>query len=145
MQALTLRTTAIFRASVIQAAGRIDQFRRTADNPCVIYILANVIMDRPVQSIRPWSSVRPGRGQREIVTGRVALGRRGMHTLHKDIYGSERSADSARWREDGTMARKRARVLGIIALDSVPWFSAIAQAAGQGHKGRGVHFPGWWR
>jgi hypothetical protein len=124
----------IFRSSVIQAAGRVGQFERTAENPCAIYIMANVVMDRPVQSIRFWSSVRPGPGQRETVTGQVACGRRGMRTLHPNIYSSERSADSHRYREDGDIARKRARVLAIIASDTVPWFSAMAQAAGQGHK-----------
>ena len=124
----------IFRASVIQAAGRIDQFRRSLDNTCVTYILANVIMDRPMTSIRLWSQVKPGRGQSEIAAGRVAFGRVWMHILNPGIYGTVREADTTRWREDGTMARKRERVLRIIALDSVPWFSGRGQAAGQGQK-----------
>ena len=36
----------IFAASVIQATGRIDQFRRTAADTCVVYVMANVILDR---------------------------------------------------------------------------------------------------
>ena len=130
----------IFRASVIQASGRIDQFRRSLDNTCVTYIMANVIMDRPMTSIRPWLSVRPGRGQTMITTGRVATSRVGMRILHPDLYSSERAADSARWREDQTIPNMIERTRKVVALDGPAWLMARWQAHGQGQRPQAVLF-----
>ena len=123
----------IFAPSVVQAAGRVGQFHRTPDNTCVTYIV-NVIMDRPMTSIRPWEAVRPGpgaAGDRDRQGGWAAVACTPCTRVSTAPSVRPTCTAGARTARSPTSVRV---CLRSSRSDTVPWFSVMAQAAGQGHK-----------
>jgi hypothetical protein len=123
----------IFPASVTQAAGRQSQIDRTASNPCVTFILANVVMDRPVDSIRFYRSIRVDRLGKMILRGKVITNAAHMHLVHPDLFPSAKAASNARHRSAGTIARTIQATYEVVRQDPRPWVLIEYQASGQGN------------
>ena len=124
----------IYRAGIIQAVGRQGQFQRSLSDTCATWIMANVIMDRPMDTIRPWAAVRPGRLHKMILAGAVITNAAHMHIVHPDIYASERAAEADRWRHHGTVEGMIAAAKPTYAQGERPSSLVTYQPGGQGQR-----------
>jgi len=124
----------IFLPSIAQAAGRQSQIDRTASTPAVTFILANVVMDRPVDSIRLWRGVRLDRLGKMILRGRVVTNANHMTMLHADLFQSPKAASNARQRFAGTVADVIEATREVVQHDPRPWVRIEYQPAGQGQR-----------
>ena len=124
----------IYRAGIIQAVGRQGQFQRSLSDTCAAWVMANVIMDRPMNTIRPWAMVSPGRLHKQILAGAVITNAAHMPLIHPTIYASEAAAESSRWRENGTVDGMAAAAKPIFAMGERPSFLITYQPEGQGQR-----------
>lgn len=131
----------IYDTSIIQAAGRVRPLERTADNPCVSYVFANVALPFPVDTVIRWQDVRPDRLVRMIAGGAVWFNANDMATFRPDLFKTAKAAEHARSKFAGTIADMREAVMAIVRNDVRAWSQVTYQLSGQGQKQRFVLAP----
>ena len=131
----------IYDTSIIQAAGRPRPLERSADNPSISYIFANVALPFPVDTVSRWQEVRPDRVVRMIASGAVWTNSADMARFRSDLFKSQKAAESDRSRCVGSIDNMREAVRAIVRNDTRPWIEITYQPPGQGHKRRSVFTP----
>jgi hypothetical protein len=86
----------IYDASIVQAAGRVRPIERSADNPAVVYVFANVALPFPVTSVDRWRDVRPDRLARMVAAGVVWSNAADMAAHRPDLFPTTKAAERAR-------------------------------------------------
>jgi hypothetical protein len=131
----------IYDASIIQAIGRVRPIERTANNPAVVYVFANVALPFPVASVTAWKDRRPDRVARMIAGGIVWTNATDMATYRPDLFKSAKAAEGARRRAAGTVADMREAVWQTVRHDPRPWVEIAFQPPGQGQRQRPIWCP----
>jgi hypothetical protein len=131
----------VYDTSIIQAAGRVRPLERTADNPCVSYVFANVQLPFPIDTVTRWQDVRPDRLVKMVAGGAVWLNANDMATFRPDLFKTAKAAEHARSRFAGTIADMREAVRAIVRNDVRAWSQITYQPAGQGQKRHTVYVP----
>jgi hypothetical protein len=124
----------IYEGSIVQAVGRMRPMNRTADNPAIGYVFANVALPFPVTSVRRWSDIKPSRIIRMIANGRVWLNASHMALFRPDLFKSAKAAEHARAQFAKSTDDALDAVKAIVRNDRQPWVKLVYQRRGQGQR-----------
>jgi hypothetical protein len=124
----------IYDTSVTQALGRPRPLERTATNPSIAYVMANVVTDRPVMTLGRFQDAKPDRLVKMVLRGTVLFNAAHAAMLHPGLFRTPKAFERARENAHGTVADMIAATKAITRKDFAPWFLVTYQMAGQGNK-----------
>jgi hypothetical protein len=127
----------IYNAAINQAIMRARPQLRTAANPVLSLIFANMAPDRPVDRIRFWRDI-PHRLLHMVVRDRVTFNAVEMARLYPDEFPTVKAAERAReqWGRDFP-----ALLLATLKDDPRAWSRVEFQPCGQGFKPQWQYCP----
>jgi hypothetical protein len=86
---------AITQAELIQAAGRLRGVNRTAENPCDLWLFADVVLPLEVDELLDWDSIAPGPVERMACRGIVLTSPADAAKAYPDLFSTPKAAEHA--------------------------------------------------